>query len=125
MNCKMRRTTSRRKKRLVRLFKKWPFGENFILGSMMKMAITYKGPLRLPPIKLELLKKPLMTTCFKSEAARNMDLILIKKSILKLANFEPLFEIKKRKKLAESDLLLCSYFFHILLALSYFFGFRI
>lgn len=71
-------------------------------------------------MRLELLKKPLTTICFKSEAVKNMDSILMKKSMLKLVNSEPLLEIKKRKKLEESDLQLCSDFFHILLALSYF-----
>jgi hypothetical protein len=71
-------------------------------------------------MKLELLKKPLTTICFKSEAVKNMDSILMKKSMLKLVNLEHLFEIKKRKKLEESDMQLCSYFFHISLALPYF-----
>jgi hypothetical protein len=112
----MRRTTSKRKKKSVKLLKKLRFGESFTLGSMMKTGITYKGLLRLLLMKLELLKKPLTTICFKSEAVKNMDSILMKKSMLKLVNLEHLFEIKKRKKLEESDMQLCSYFFHISLA---------
>ena len=103
---KMIKTTSKNKKKLVKLSKRSPSGENSTPVFTIKTEITSKDHLNKPQIKLESLKKPLMTTFFKSEAAKNTDSTSMKKSTPKLDNFELSLEIKKRKKQAESDLLL-------------------
>ena len=88
--------------------KKSPSGENSTQDFMIKMAITSKDPSNKLQMKLESLKKPLTTTSFKSEAGKNTDSISTKKSTPKLDNLGPLSEIRKRKKLEESDLFMDS-----------------
>lgn len=103
MKPKMTKIISKSKKKLVKLFKKLLFGENFILGSMTKMEIIFNALYKLLPIRLVLPKRRLMIICFKLEMGKNMALTLMKKLTVKLDNLEPLSETKRKKKLEAND----------------------
>ena len=106
MKPKMTKIISKSKKKLVKLFKKLLFGENFILGSMTKMEIIFNALYKLLPIRLVLPKRRLMIICFKLEMGKNMALTLMKKLTVKLDNLEPLSETKRKKKLEANDFLI-------------------
>jgi len=84
------RTTSKKKKKLGKLYKKLPFGESFTLDSMIKMAITFKNLLNRQPTRSGLLRKLWMTIFCKSEMGRSMASILTTKLARKLVSLEPL-----------------------------------
>lgn len=102
---KMTKIINKNKRKLEKLFKKLPFGENSTLGSMIKMEIIFNVLYKLQLMRLVLLKKLLMIIYFKLEMVKNMGLTLMKKLIVKLENLELLLEIKRKKKLEENDFL--------------------
>lgn len=102
---KMTKIINKNKRKLEKLFKKLPFGENSTLASMIKMEIIFNVLYKLQLMRLVLLKKLLMIIYFKLEMVKNMGLTLMKKLIVKLENLELLLEIKRKKKLEENDFL--------------------
>lgn len=102
---KMTKIINKNKRKLEKLFKKLPFGENSTLASMIKMEIIFNVLYKLQLMRLVLPKKLLMIIYFKLEMVKNMDLTLMKKLIVKLENLELLLEIKRKKKLEENDFL--------------------
>ena len=105
MRLKMIKITNKNKRKLEKLLKKLPFGENSTLGFMIKMEIIFNVHYKLLLMKLVLLKKLLMIICFKLEMVKSMDLTLMKKLIVKLENLEPLLETKRKRKLEANDFL--------------------
>lgn len=77
---------NKNKKKQVKLYKKQPYGGNSIQDSMIKWETTYKNPYKMQQIKQVLPKKHQMTIYYKLEMERSMDLISIKKLIVKLDN---------------------------------------
>jgi len=72
---KMTKTTSKRRKRSEKLYKKLPYGESSTLGSMTKMATISKDLWSRQLLRLVLPKKHSMIIFCKSEVERNMGLI--------------------------------------------------
>jgi hypothetical protein len=62
---KMIKIIKKNKRKLAKLFKKLPFGENFIQDFMIKMEIIFKDPYSKLHLKSELLRKHLMIIYFK------------------------------------------------------------
>ena len=82
----MTKIINKNKRKLEKLLKKLPFGENSTLGSMIKMEIIFNVHYKLQLMRLVLPKKLLMIIYFKLEMVKNMDLTLMKKLIVKLDN---------------------------------------
>lgn len=98
MKWKIRKTIRvKNKKRQEKLYRKWPFGENFTQAFMMRMAIIFRSHYRVPLNKSELRKKHWTIIYYKYEMEKNMDSILMRSITVRSDSCALLFVMRKRK----------------------------